>query len=121
MARRRIGQERLGFGGDQAGATSPLNAMANLIDWSGIAHCLSDIYSAANSEPGWPPLALFKALLLATWYDLSDVKLAEALADRVSFRLFAASPPPSRRLSGRPLFGFGRSWFGASWIAVCVR
>jgi hypothetical protein len=27
-------------------------------------------------------LALFKALLLSVWYDLSDVKLAEALNDR---------------------------------------
>ena len=36
--------------------------------------------AAANGEPAWPPLALFKALLLSTWYDLSDVKLAEARA-----------------------------------------
>ena len=31
---------------------------------------------------------MFKALLLATWHDLSDVKLAEALDDRASFRRF---------------------------------
>ena len=31
---------------------------------------------------------MFKALLLAVWYDLSDVKLAEALDDRASFRRF---------------------------------
>lgn len=31
---------------------------------------------------------MFKALLLAVWYDLSDVKLAEALEDRASFRRF---------------------------------
>ena len=29
---------------------------------------------------------MFKALLLSVWYDLSDVKLAEALDDRASFR-----------------------------------
>ena len=29
-------------------------------------------------------LALFKAMLLAMWYDLSDVKLSEALDDRSS-------------------------------------
>jgi IS5 family transposase len=39
-------------------------------------------------EKAWPPLAMFKALLLATWYDLSDVMLAEALSDRASFRRF---------------------------------
>lgn len=31
---------------------------------------------------------MFKALLLSIWYDLSDVKLAEALDDRASFRRF---------------------------------
>lgn len=31
---------------------------------------------------------MFKALLIATWYNLSDVMLAEALADRASFRRF---------------------------------
>ncbi len=31
---------------------------------------------------------MFKALLLSIWYDLSDVKLAEALDDRGSFRRF---------------------------------
>jgi transposase, IS5 family len=34
----------------------------------------------------WQPLALFRATLLAMWYDLSDVKLAEGLGDRASFR-----------------------------------
>lgn len=33
---------------------------------------------------------MFKALLLATWYDLSDVRLAEALNDRASFRRFCS-------------------------------
>ena len=44
--------------------------------------------------------ALFKAVLLAVWYDLADVKLAEALDDRASFRRFcgfaAAEPTPER-------------------------
>lgn len=31
---------------------------------------------------------MFKALLLSVWYDLSDVKLAETLDDRASFRRF---------------------------------
>jgi Transposase domain (DUF772) len=41
-----------------------------------------------KGEHAWPPLCLFKALLLAVWYGLSDVKLAEALDDRASFRRF---------------------------------
>ena len=31
---------------------------------------------------------MFRALLLSVWDDLSDVKLAEALDDRASFRRF---------------------------------
>jgi transposase, IS5 family len=53
-----------------------------------------------KGEAGWPPLALFRALLLATWHDLSDVRLAEALDDRTSFRRFcgfaAHEPTPER-------------------------
>jgi IS5 family transposase len=65
-----------------------------------VARALSGIYAADKGEPGWPPLALFKALLIAVWYDLSDVKLAEALADRASFRRFCGfsrdEPTPER-------------------------
>jgi len=43
---------------------------------------------------------MMKALLLSIWYDLSDVKLAEALDDRASFRRFcgfaSAEPTPER-------------------------
>lgn len=31
----------------------------------------------AKGNPAWPPLALFEAMLLVIWYNLSDVKLAE--------------------------------------------
>jgi len=45
-------------------------------------------------------LALFRGLLLATWHDLSDIKLADALDDRASFRRFcgfaAHEPTPAR-------------------------
>jgi transposase, IS5 family len=49
---------------------------------------LGDIHAAPKGEPGWPPLALFKALLLAVWYDLSGVHLAERFA--------ASEPTPER-------------------------
>lgn len=53
-----------------------------------MATLLDPLYPATKGEAAWPPLAMFKALLLAVWYDLSDVKLAEALDDRASFRRF---------------------------------
>lgn len=43
---------------------------------------------------------MFKALLLAVWYDLSDNKLAEALEDCVSFRRlcgFSSTDPTPER------------------------
>lgn len=87
MAHRSIGQERFGFAGRGRSASS-LDELGKLIEWSAVAALLDPLYSAAKGEPAWPPLAMFKALLLSIWYDLSDVKLAEALDDRASFRRF---------------------------------
>lgn len=69
-------------------AASSLDKLSELITWTPIAQLLEPLYPASKGEPAWPPLAIFKALLLAVWHDLSDVKLAEALADRASFRRF---------------------------------
>ena len=100
MARRRIGQEQLTIGGEPRRGDTSLDEVAALVDWSEIDGLLADISAAPKGEPGWPPLALFRALLLATWHDLSDVRLAEALDDRASFRRFcgfaAGEPTPER-------------------------
>lgn len=88
MARRRIGQESFGFMGRDGGCNAALEELAGAVDWAPIERLLGDIYAAAKGEPAWPPLALMKALLLGVWHDLSDVKLAEALDDRRSFRRF---------------------------------
>lgn len=99
MSRRRIGQESFGFG-DGGRRHSSLDDLVTLIDWACVDRQLASISCAAKGEPAWPPLALFKALLLAVWYDLSDVKLAEALDDRASFRRFCGfsgdEPTPER-------------------------
>jgi len=99
MARRRIGQEDL-IARPEPRATSSLAELAALLDWVEIDRLLVGISAAVKGEPGWPPLALFRALLLATWHDLSDVRLAEALDDRASFRRFcgfaAHEPTPER-------------------------
>jgi hypothetical protein len=100
MGRRRIGQERLGLVAERGGRRSCLDDLSMLIDWVFVARHLEVISCAAKGEPAWPPLALFRALLIAVWYDLSDVKLAEALDDRASFRRFcgfsASEPTPER-------------------------
>jgi IS5 family transposase len=101
MSRRRIGQESFRSNPQSlAGRSSSLHELSCLIDWLPVDAALKDIYTAAKGEPGWPPLALFRAMLLAVWHDLSDVKLAESLDDRSSFRRFcgfsASEPTPER-------------------------
>ena len=101
MARRRIGQEVLAFpDASRVEQVSTLDRLAVLIDWGPVEVSLKDVYVAAKGEPAWPPLALFRAMLIAVWHDLSDVRLAEALHDRASFRRFcgfsAHEPTPER-------------------------
>jgi len=99
MAHRSIGQERLAFE-ISAKASSSLDELLQLIDWSVIAEALQNVYASARGEAAWPPLSLFKALLLSVWYDLSDVRLAEMVDDRASFRRFCgfagSEPTPER-------------------------
>ena len=64
MARRRIGQEKL-WGQQKArsgGGSS--DEVAVLVDWVELGQLLAGISSSAKGELGWPPLALFRALLL---------------------------------------------------------
>ncbi len=97
VAYRSIGQETLNVV-VQSHSASSLDKLAELIDWQPIVALVEPLYPASRSEPAWPPLAMFKALLLAAWHDLSDVKLAEALDDRACFRRFcgfSSNEPPA--------------------------
>lgn len=98
MAHRDIGQER--FLVEDVGRKTDLDALSGLIDWNRAAVLMVDISASRLGEQGWPPLCLLKALVLSRWYDLSDVKLAEALDDRASFRRFCGfsrgEPTPER-------------------------
>jgi IS5 family transposase len=77
------GRKFFGLAQEPSGKRASLGA---LIDWPLAAQVLSSLYPAPKGEKAWPPLAMFKALLLATWYDLSDVALAEALEPLCSDR-----------------------------------
>ena len=85
MARRRIGQETMFAANEKR---SSLDEIAALIDWAPVERQLDVIHSASRGEAGWPPLSMFRGMMLAVWHDLSDVKLADALDDRASFRRF---------------------------------
>jgi IS5 family transposase len=70
------------------GRNERLERIAGLIDWEPVGRLVSSVRPGETGRPPYEPLAMFKALLLAQWYGLSDPGLEEALLDRVSFRRF---------------------------------
>ncbi len=90
MAHRDLGQLSLADGvvHGSAGSNARLERIADLLDWSAFKGQLAVIYAARRGRPSYPPLTLFKGLLLQQWYALSDPGLEEALGDRLSFRRF---------------------------------
>ena len=66
MARRRIGQEDLVARQEPRAASSLAELAARRLDWAEVDRALVGISAAAKGRPGWPPLALFRGLLLAT-------------------------------------------------------
>lgn len=68
-----------------------LDEIDRLIDWKPLEKVLRQkLKRVANAvgNPAYPPLPMFKILLLQRWYNLSDVAVEEALADRFSFVRF---------------------------------
>ena len=60
----------------------------NQIDWQPFEKLMAPLYHPTKGRTGYPPVMMFKSLLLAQWYDLSDPKLEEAIKDRLSFQRF---------------------------------
>ena len=92
MAIKRTGQLSLveAFLGDKlAGGSSPLDRLSGLVKWYRFEKLLAPLRDGGPGRAAWPPLVLFKALLLQSLYGLSDRELEEALGDRLSFRRFA--------------------------------
>ena len=69
-------------------ALKELDGVHELIDWSRLEQLLSGIYSKTRGEKARPPLMMFKALLLQSWYMLSDPALEKQLARDLLFRRF---------------------------------
>ena len=68
--------------------SSPLDRLAGLVKWPAFDQLLAPLRDGGPGRPAWPPLVLFKALLLQSLYGLSERELEEALCDRLSFRRF---------------------------------
>lgn len=92
MAVKRTGQMSLAealLGGPAAAGSSSLDRLAALVKWYRFNKLLAGLRDNGAGRPAWPPLVMFKALVLQSLYGLSDRELEEALGDRLSFRRFA--------------------------------
>ncbi|HZZ22426.1 MAG TPA: IS5 family transposase, partial [Roseiarcus sp.] len=69
-----------------------LDRIEKAFDWSAFEALLSSIYASSRGAPGYPPLTMFKILLLQQWHTLSDSGAEEAVRDRLSFRRFCGLP-----------------------------
>lgn len=65
-----------------------LRQIETKIKWRPFEVLLQELYPSRRGRPSYPPLVLFKALLLQQWYNLSDPGLEEAIRDRLSFQQF---------------------------------
>jgi transposase, IS5 family len=91
MAVKRTGQLSLveAFLPGGVGRSGRLDRLAELVKWYRFEKVLSGLVVEGPGRARYAPLLMFKALLLASLYGLSDAELEEALSDRLSFRRFA--------------------------------
>jgi len=90
MAYRVVGQ--LGFSDLEVGGGSGsamLKRLEAIVDWGRFDQLLRRVVlERSRGAAAYPPLLMFRALLLQRWYSLSDPQLEEALNDRFSFKRF---------------------------------
>jgi IS5 family transposase len=92
MGRRQIGQLGLmdaALSKRGNGRRDALDEVHGLLDWAAFERLLCGLRTAAKGEPSYPPLMMFKVLLLQRWHGLSDPAMETALYDRLSFQRFA--------------------------------
>jgi len=89
-------REQLGFLGAFAaanfGRNDRLDRIAEVLKPYRFEKLLKKLGPDGPGRPPYEPSVMFRALLLAQLYDLSDALLEEALNDRVSFRRFVGLP-----------------------------
>jgi transposase, IS5 family len=69
-----------------------LEEIAKTFEWSGFDVLLRGLHGALDGAPAYPPLTMFKIVLLQQWCGLSDPGAEEAVRDRLSFRRFCGVP-----------------------------
>jgi len=71
------------------GGSGRLDRLDGLVKWYRFEKLLAALRGGGAGRPAYPPVQMFKVLLLQSLYGLSDAEMEEALGDRLSFRRFA--------------------------------
>ena len=69
-----------------------LEDIAKTFEWAAFDVLMGPLHSSSDGAPAYPPLTMFKIVLLQQWYGLSDPGAEEAVRDRLSFRRFCGIP-----------------------------
>ena len=69
-------------------AITELDELNQFIDWTEFEVMLQNIHNNPAGEKAWPPLMMFKTLILQSWYNLSDPACEKQLARDLLFRRF---------------------------------
>jgi IS5 family transposase len=69
-------------------ALTELDDVNDFMDLQAIEDLLCDIHAKRRGNSAWPPLLMFKALLLQSWHNLSGPGLEKQLAKDLFFRRF---------------------------------
>lgn len=64
------------------------DAIDDILDWIAIEKTLAPIYSSKEGGASYPPILMFRALLMQIWHNLSDVQAEKMLARDLLFRRF---------------------------------
>jgi IS5 family transposase len=76
------------FASQRLGENKGLERIGAAVKWYRVEKLLAKLVPEGAGRPPYEPLLMFKALLLAQLYSLSDAELEAALNDRMSFRRF---------------------------------
>lgn len=71
-----------------SGGSGRLDRLHGLVKWYRFEKVLAPVRGDGPGRAPYPPLNMFKLLLLQSLYGLSDAETEEALGDRLSFRRF---------------------------------
>lgn len=69
-----------------------LKKILDIVNWKPFEKIFRGLYSRDEGRPAWEPVKLFRCLLLAEWYGMSDRALEEAMTFRIDFIKFSGLP-----------------------------